>query len=296
MENPLLNFSNQVAAVVSAAADHVVAIDSGRRISSSGVIWAQDLIVTADHALKRHEDLRVTLPSGDQSGAELLGRDPGTDLAILRAENLPVPAWSFAAVPKPGQLAVIAGRGSESGTHASLGVLSAVSGEWRTWRGGRMEHYIRLDVGQYPGTSGAAVLNAAGELIGIATGGLSRIAALAIPTATITRVVAQLLEKGHVGRGFLGVGLQPVPLPDRFGIPQPAGVIVLTVEPDGPAEKAGLLLGDVIVTIDGHPVTDTADVLAALDAESIGRPVTLDILRGGERRTLTATVGERPRN
>ena len=131
--------------------------------------------------------------------------------------------------------------------NATLGIISACSGEWRTWRGGRLDHYIRLDLTLYPGSDGGAVVNTAGETIGIATSALSRIAGLAIPAVTIDRVVDEILTRGHVARGYLGVGLQPVELPDHQ-----KGLIVLSLEPEGPAAKAGVLIGDILVTLGGN--------------------------------------------
>jgi len=165
-----------------------------------------------------------------------------------------------------------------------------VSGSWRTWRGGRLDNYIRLDLTLYPGSSGGVAVNTAGEAIGIATSNLSRIAGVAIPAVTIDRVVDEILARGRVARGYLGVGLQPVELPDHH-----KGLIVLSVEPQGPAGKAGLLIGDSLIALDGKPVPDTDDIQSVLESHGVGQPVEAEVLRGGASKKLAITIGERPR-
>src|SRR5439155_13669507 len=160
-----------------------------------------------------------------------------------------------------------------------LGIISACSGEWRTWRGGRLDNYLRLDLTLYPGSDGGAVVNTAGETIGIATSALSRIAGLAIPAATLDRVVDEILARGHVARGYLGVGLQPVELPDHH-----KGLIVLTVEQGGPAARAGLMIGGMLVSLGGTAVGDTDDIQAVLEGRAVGQAVEAGSLRGGESR------------
>jgi S1-C subfamily serine protease len=171
-----------------------------------------------------------------------------------------------------------------------MGILSAVSGEWRTWRGGRLDHYIRLDLTLYPGSDGGLIINTAGETIGVATSALSRIAGLAIPASNVSRVVDEILARGSVSRGYLGVGLQPVELPDHQ-----KGLIVLSLEPDGPAARAGMLIGDIVTSVADTAVGDTDDVQLALEKHGAGSSVGLGLLRGGEARTLHVVVGERRR-
>jgi S1-C subfamily serine protease len=174
--------------------------------------------------------------------------------------------------------------------NATLGIISACSGEWRTWRGGRLDHYIRLDLTLYPGSDGGAVINTAGETIGVATSALSRIAGLAIPAVTIDRVVDEILARGRVARGYLGVGLQPVELPDHQ-----KGLIVLSLEPGGPASNAGVLIGDILVKLGGKAVHDTDDIQLGLEGHGVGQKVALEVLRGGEARQVDVVIGERPR-
>lgn len=289
MSTELAAFSSELAAIVEKTAPSVAAVHARPRFPSSGVFWKPGVIVTAEHTIRREEEIHVTLPNGSSAAATLAGSDPGTDLAVLKAE-FDAPLLKLAAVPVAGQIALAIGRSPDSGANATMGIVSAVSGDWRTWRGGRLDHYIRLDLTLYPGSSGGAVVNTSGEVIGIATSALSRIAGVAIPAATIDRVVEQILARGRVSRGYLGVGLQPVELPDHQ-----KALIVLSLAPDGPAVAAGLLLGDILVTLGGAAVADTDDIQSALESRPVGQPVEAGILRGGVAQTIAITVGERPR-
>lgn len=289
MSTELAAFSSELAAIVEKTGPSVAAVHARPRFSSSGVFWKPGVIVTAEHTLRREEEISVTLPNGTNAPATLAGSDSGTDLAVLKAD-FPAPPLKLASTPTPGQIALAIGRSQDSGVNATMGIISAVSGDWRTWRGGRLDHYIRLDLTLYPGSSGGAVVNTAGDVIGIATSALSRIAGVAIPAATIDRVVEQILARGRVARGYLGVGLQPVELPDHQ-----KALIVLSLAPDGPAATAGVLLGDILVTLGGTAVSDTDDIQSALESRGVGQPVEAGILRGGVAQTIAITVGERPR-
>ena len=301
MGNSLVELSNELAGAVEQAGRAVVAVNARPRISSSGVHWRPGVIVTAEHAVKRDEEITVTLADGRTAAATLAGRDPGTDLATLKVEDAQVPLADFDGDEslRAGNVVLAVGRSAETGVNATMGVVSAVYGSWRTWRGGLIDRYIRLDVTLYPGSSGGAVVNAKGQVLGIATSGLSRIAGLAIPNSTVSRAVDELLAKGHVSRGYLGVGLHPVSLPahltNQLRLAEPNGLIVVMVEPNGPAERAGLLIGDILLALDGKPIQDTDDVLAALGGEVVGTVVKASILRGGTPAELSIAVGERPR-
>jgi S1-C subfamily serine protease len=290
MASDLAALSNDLAAAVERAARSVVAVHARPRFSSSGVFWRPGIIVTAEHAIRGGDDITVTLPSGASAGATLAGRDPGTDVAVLRVESGSGEAIPHAAaLPAAGNLVLSVGRSKDSGVNATMGIVSAVSGSWRTWRGGRLEHYIRLDLTLYPGSSGAVAVNIAGEAIGIATPVLSRIAGLAIPAISLDRIVDEILTRGSVRRGYLGIGLQPVELPDHQ-----RGLIVLSVEPGGPAEQAGVLIGDVVLSLGGSPVVDTDDVQNALESKAVGDPIEVDLLRGGSLTRIAVITGERP--
>jgi S1-C subfamily serine protease len=292
MENPLVALSNELAATVEKAGRSVVTVHGRPRIPSSGVIWKAGVIVTAEHTLRRDDDLRITLGDGRNANAQIAGRDPGTDIAVLRADTGDQPAASVKATDdlKAGNLTLAIGRSHETGVNAALGVISSLSGPWHTWRGGKLDQFVRLDVGLYPGASGGATVTVKGDLIGIATGGLSRTSTLAIPVQTIGRVVDALLEKGHIARGYLGVGLQPVAIP-----PDKSGLIVLSVEPEAPAGKAGVVIGDVFISLNEKSVTDTDDVQAVLGPEFVGKVVKATVLRGGTLTDFNITIGERPR-
>jgi S1-C subfamily serine protease len=291
MSSQLAALSNEIAATVKQVEGHVVAVHARPRFSSSGVLWKSGVVVTAEHTIRREEEITVTLPDGNTVPATLAGADSGTDIAVLKVESaLGGAGLTRAGAPDPGTLALAVGRSEDSGVNASLGIISARSGEWRTWRGGQLEHYIRLDLNVFPTSDGGAVVNTAGELIGVATTALSRIAALAIPAVTVERVTDQILTRGHVPRGYLGVGLQPVELPDHQ-----KGLIVLSLEPGGPAAKAGVLIGDIFVALAGRGVSETEDLQTSLESHSPGTPVEAEVLRGGTSRKITITLGERPR-
>lgn len=292
MENELIALSNELAGAVEQAGRAVVAVNARPRYASSGVLWRPGVIVTAEHTIRRREEIGVTLPDGRATTATLAGRDAGTDIAVLKLADAAAATATFGATEslKPGHIVLAIGRSPDSGVNATMGILSAASGPWRTWRGGQMDQYLRLDLTVYPGSSGGAVVDTAGRVLGMATGALSRIAGLAVPVSTINRVVDELLRSGHVARGYLGLGLHPVTLPDGA-----TGLIVLSAEPGGPAARAGVLLGDILVALAGKAACDTDDLQAVLDGEPVGKPLAARIVRGGQVIELSVTVGERPR-
>jgi len=291
MVNDLTAFSTELADVVGKVGKSVVAVDARPRYGSSGVFWRPGIVVTAEHTIRREEEIGVALPDGKTVSATVSGTDAGTDIAVLKVDGQAGDAPVIASGdPAPGNLALALGRSPDSGVNATLGIISAVSGSWRTWRGGRLDRYIRLDLTMYPASSGGLVVNAKGEAIGIATSALSRIAGLAIPASTVDRVVDEILSRGHVARGYLGVGLQPVELPDHHKC-----LIVLSLEPEGPASKAGVLIGDVLVSLGGTPVTDTDDIQAVLERHSVGQTIEAGVVRGGVALNVGVVIGERSR-
>ncbi len=290
MANELTALSSELADVVGKVGNSVVAVDARPRFGSSGVIWRPGIVVTAEHTVRREEEITVTLPDGKSVAATVVGSDPGSDLTVLKVEGAAGGPVVAASEPAPGNLALSIGRSPDSGVNATMGIVSAVSGSWRTWRGGRLDNYIRLDLTLYPGSSGGLVVNTKGEAIGIATSALSRIAGLAIPASTVNRVVDEILSRGHVARGYLGVGLQPVELPDHH-----KGLIVLSLEPEGPAGKAGVLIGDVLVSLGGTAVDDTDDIQTVLEKHAVGSTVPAGLVRGGVAVNIGIVVGERPR-
>jgi S1-C subfamily serine protease len=299
MSAELIALSEALAQATDRAAGSAVAVHTEARGSSSGVVWRSGVIVTAEHALRRDEDIQVTLPGGRVTAATLAGRDPSTDLAVLKcAEAIsPITETSDVSSIKPGSLALVVGRTRASGPVAALGAVSLVVAERRTWIGAALAPYIRLDIGVQPTAVGGAVIDAHGRVMGIATPRFARFGAIAIPAPTVNRVVDVLLQKGRIPHGYLGVGLQPVRLPDALRRTlkrdDKTAAIVLEVEPEGPAQKAGIVIGDIFVALAGHAVTRLEDVHGQLGAESIGKALSLKFVRGGALQEVHIVVGER---
>ena len=299
MSEALIELSNALAAATERAAIHIVAVHTGPRGSSSGVIWRAGIIVTADHALRSDEEIKVTLPDQRVVSATLVGRDATTDLAVLKCAEAasPVPAFGDAAALAAGHLTLVVGRTRASGPVAALAAVSLAVAERRQWGGATLSPYIRLDVGLQPTAIGGAVVDARGNVVGIATPKFAGFGAIAIPAATVNRVADVLLSKGRIPRGYLGVGLQPIRLPaeltqstHRKG---KTATIVLDVAPDGPAHKAGLLIADLLLSLDGREVLHPGDVHSTLGPDSIGKTFVAQLLRGGELREVRISVTER---
>jgi S1-C subfamily serine protease len=296
----LLALSNDLAGAVERAGQSVVAVHARPRNPSSGVHWQQGVIVTADHTLRRDEEISVGLPDGRMIPAVLAGRDASTDLAVLKlqAAEFPVAEIGDAAALRVGHVVMAVARPGERGVSASWGVISALGGPWRSWHGGQIDQFIRPDVSLYPGFSGGPLVDAHGRVMGINTSG-PRNMVLTIPPSTVNRVVGQLLARGRIVRGYLGVGMQPVRLPESLkqtlNLPRASGVIIVAVEANNPAERAGLLIGDVLVALNGVPVSDTADVQALLGPDRVGTAVSASIIRAGQLAERVIMIGERPR-
>ena len=288
MDNLLSALSNQIAAAVATAAANVVTVHARPRVTSSGIVWGDGLVVTADHTIARTEGIQLTLADGRRVDAKLHGRDSATGIALLSAEGVAgtTPDTS-AAETRPGAMLVGVGRNADTGPTASLGILSAAGGAWRTWRGGTLDNFLRLDMTLHPGSAGGIVVDSDGRFVGMATDGLSRLSWLAIPGATLARVVAELREKGRVARGYLGVGLQGVAYAGGHG------AIVLSVEEASAAHRAGVLVGDVLIAMDGTEVADPEDVQRFLAERSPGAKVATRIVRGGQNIELSIELGER---
>ncbi len=299
MSSQLIELSNDLAQATDRAASTAVAVHAELRGSSSGVVWRAGVIVTSEHALRRDEEIHVTLPDGRVASATLAGRDASTDLAVLKCPEATTSVSEFgdATAIKPGSLTLVVGRTRASGPVAALGVVSLVSAERKTWTGASLTPYIRLDVALPPTAAGGAVVDAHGRAFGIVTPRFGRFGAIAIPAAMVNAVVDTLLQKGRIPRGYLGVGLQPVRLPDALRQSlhrdEKSAAIILEVEPDSPAHKAGLVIGDVIVSLSGQPVARLEDVHSRLQGAAIGKSLSLGFVRGGTLQETTVTVGER---
>jgi len=291
----LLTLSNDLAAAVERAGQVVFGVNARTRLGSTGVHWRSGLIVTANHTVRVDEDITVTRPDGRAIAATLAGRDPAIDIAVLKvdAPDVAVADLGESNAVRVGHLVLAVGRGP----CASWGVVSAI-GEGRGPRsaGGAL---FSLDLTLYPGFSGGPLVNAQGQVIGVNSSGTSRHLQLAIPSAAVTRVVDELVRRGRLARPYLGVGTQPVILPEtlrqRFNLEQPTAVIVVAVQPSSPAASAGLLMGDVVVSLGGTSITDPGDLASVLRPDHVGEEMTVSVLRGGEPRDIRITVGERPR-
>jgi S1-C subfamily serine protease len=296
--NPLVAFSDHAAQLVERTGSSIVAVHGGGQGSSSGIHWRSGVIVTAEEVLERDEDVKVTLPSGRLVEASLAGRDPSTDVAVLRfqPDGLPAASTADAATLRPGHVVLAVGN-HEGAPVASLGVVAAVGGPWHSLRGGTIDNLIRIDLVLSRAAEGGALIDAQGSVVGMAVLGPRR-RVLAIPTSTIDRVVDQLLAKGHVFRGYLGAGLQPLRRRRPSHDTQPAGsargVLVVSIDPDGPAARAGLLVGDIVVTWNAKPIDRVRDVMHLLGVDSVGATVDLQLIRGGAPTTLKVALGERP--
>ncbi len=298
MATELVNLSNTLAEIVERAAASIVAVHARRGIGSSGIAWRDNLILTSSEGVRTEEGIKVALPDGRITTARLRGRDSGTDLAVLETDATGLRPLDFAddVALKAGQLALAVGRTANTGPIASFGIISGVSGEWKTWRGGKLDPFVRLDISAYPTLSGGAALTADGNLIGLVSTGLSRSSVLAVTRNTIDRIAGKLSQQGYVSRGFLGVALQPVALPPQMKekVGQDTGIMLLGIEPDGPAAVGGLIMGDVLVSGDGQPLAQPEALAELLERTPAGQIVKFKALRAGALQDLDVRIGERP--
>jgi len=297
MANPLTDFSNGLSSAVEKAGASTILVDARKRYPASGIAYAADLVLTADHVVTREDDIKVLLPDGKSLAATIAGRDPGSDLALLRLAEKALTAAKTSDDVKVGQLVLALGRPNSEGMQASWGIVTAISGPTRTFRGGMLDEYIRSETTPYPGFSGGPLVNTEGEVLGLNTSGLTRGSSLTIPNKVAWRVAEALATHGSVKRGYLGVRTQPVEIPEAarqaLKREQEHGLLVLWLEEGGPAEKGGLLVGDILVAISGQPVGDPDDLFSALNSDTVGNAIAVEVLRGGRPETVSVTVGER---
>ena len=291
-------FSDELAALVESAGSSVVQVDARRRHPATGIVLQADgVIVTAHHIVTRDEAITVTFADGTELPATMVGRDPSTDLAVLRveAEGLTVPNWVTSDEATVGALVLALGRPGAT-VQASLGVVSALGDSWQAPSGSRIDRYMKPDLVMYPGFSGGPLVGADGVVYGMNTSAMMRGAAITIPTETIQRVAEALLEHGHIKRGYLGVTAQTVRLQDAITeeAEQETGLLVASVEEDSPAAVGGVLQGDVILQLDGNATRSMEELLGLLNGVIVGSEVALTLVRGGEMQTITVTIGERP--
>ncbi len=299
MSSVLSQLSDALAAAVEKAAASTVLVNARRRLPASGIVWSADgAIVTADHVLERDDSIEVLLPSGETAAATIAGRDAGSDLAVLRVNRTGLTPAELApeGSARVGSIVLAVGRPTPEGPMASLGVVGAVGGAWRTFRGAEVEGYVRSDTTFFPGFSGGPLVDPEGRVIGLNSSRLGRGAGLTVPAVALTRIVADLLAGGKVRRAYLGISSQGARLPAPLAAAldgQESGLLIVSVEPGSPADQAGLLIGDILVAFAGTPVTDTDDLQASLGAGRIGQPTPARILRGGEVKDLSITLAER---
>lgn len=297
VNSTLTSLSEELAQVVDQAGAHVVRVEGRRRLPASGVVWsAEGLVVTAHHVIEREGRVQVGLPSGEKVPAALVGRDPTTDLALLRveAEGLQPAEWAGPETARVGHLVLALGRPGRS-VQATLGIVSALGEAWRTPAGGHVDRFLQTDVVMYPGFSGGPLVDSRGRALGVNTSALLRGISLTVPTPTVRRVVEALRAHGRVRQGYLGVGVQPARLPERLAEAQDqeTALLVNWVEPGGPADQGGVLVGDLLLALEGEPLRAVDDLLAALSGDRVGRQVALRVLRGGRVEELSLRVGER---
>ena len=296
----LMNFSNELATIAEHVGQSVVTVHGGRRRPSSGIHWRKDVVVTSEHALRGAQEITVNTGADKDFTATLAGRDPSTDLAVLRVEGLeaPVPDFGDSASLKLGHFVLALARSWRGNVVASAGIIGGASGAWRTWRGGQIEQHLRLALELYPGMSGGPLVDSDGRVVGMNTAGLAPGRAVVLPITTVNRVLDELLQKGHIARPYLGLSMAPVPLPEKLrdvaGANVSTGLLVMHVESDSPAGKAGIALGDVLIQLQGRYVADTAAVRDALASGRIGDNVKAKVLRGGALSEQSITLGERP--
>ena len=297
MSNVLVELSNAMAAATEKAGASTLMVNARRRMPASGIAYSADLVLTADHVVEREEGITVTLGDGTEIPASLVGRDPGTDLALLRLEHANAKPAETAKKPKIGQLVLALGRPSTTGVEASLGVVSAISGSVRTPRG-MLDSYIRTDTTPFPGFSGGPLVDAEGRILGLNTSGFGRGSSITIPVDLAWKVAEQLAKHGSIKRGYLGIRSQAVEIPDAGQISlkrkQAAGLLVMSIEKKSPAEAGSMMVGDILVGIDSHPVSDHDGLFALLSGDVVGKSIPVEILRGGQLQTLQVKIGTRP--
>ena len=297
MAEVLATLSNELASVVTSAGASVARVDARNRMPASGIVWSADgVIVTASHAVEREDNIGIGFGDEQTTSAALVGRDPTTDIAVLRAQShgLKAPGWSDMERLRVGHLALALGRPGKT-VLATHGIVSALGDSWRTPGGGRIDRYLQTDAPMHPGFSGGPLVDVSGHFIGLNTSGMMRGSSLTIPASTVKRVVETLLAHGKVRRGYLGVAAQPVRLPEAIAsqLGQETGLLLVSIERGGTAEQSGLVLGDTIVSIEGQPVRHLDDLLTVLGPDRIGAELPARALRSGQLQEFRLRVGER---
>ena len=297
-KNVLVELSDALADAAETAGKATVLVNARRRMPASGIAYAADLILTADHVIDRDEDIKVTLADGTETLARIAGRDAGADIAVLKLERATATVAEATKSPaRLGQIVLVLGRPSTNGIEASLGTVSAIGGPIRTGRGGMLEKYIRTDGISYPGFSGGPLVGADGTVLGLNTSGLASGAAVTIPADIAWRMADTLSKHGRIKRGYLGIRSQTVEIQSSsrqaLKREQEAGLLIVSVEKDSPASNGGLMVGDILVAVAGTPVLHHDELFARLNGDVVGKSTPIEILRGGQPQTVNVVIGER---
>jgi serine protease DegQ len=276
----------------------IVTVNGRRRLPATGIVWEAGTVITASHVVERDDDLTIDLPDGSTVPATLVGRDHGSDLVVLSAETGSAAPLARAASPaRVGQLALAVGRSGSDGVRATFGAVSTIGGAWRTINGSKVSGYVRAELTMLPGFSGGPLVTVGGELLGLNTSALGRDGGITLPISAIEPIVADLKAHGRLRRGYLGIASQSVDIPaslaETVATGQARGLLIVHVEPDGPAASAGLLIGDILLAVGGQPVTDTGTLQEQLGPDTVGTALDTRVLRGGAIMDLSVTVGTR---
>ena len=299
METSVLTaLSDSMVRAAATAGAATVRVDGRKGHSASGVIVQPGLVICASHAVERDDGIQIELPDGSLAPAQLVGRDPASDLCLLRVENETFAAALPASEPaQVGQIVLALGRPTADGIQASLGVVGAVGGPLRGQNGRLLERFIRTDAIPYPGFSGGPLVDGDGGVLGINTSGFAPGASLAVPAAAAWQIAQAIQQFGRVKRGFLGIQSQPVELPagasSGLGREQKLGLLLSMVERGQPADSAGLMVGDILVAIDNQPLETHEQLVQWLAAGTAGKTASLEVLRGGRLANLSVKIGER---
>jgi S1-C subfamily serine protease len=297
-QNVLVELSDALADAAEKAGKATVLVNARRRMPASGIVYAPDLILTADHVVEREEGIKVILADGAEVSAQVAGRDAGSDLAVLKLERA---AGAIAEVTKSparlGQIALALGRPSAEGIEASLGTVSAIGGPIRTGRGGMLERYLRTDSISYPGFSGGPLVAADGTVLGLNTSGLANGAVVTVPADIAWQLADTLVQHGRIKHGYLGIRSQTVDIPEAsqkaLKREQATGLLIVGVENGSPADKGGLIVGDILVGVAGEPVLHHDELFTRLNGEVVGKSAPIDLIRGGQPQTLSVVIGEK---
>jgi S1-C subfamily serine protease len=297
-KNMLVELSDAIADAAETAGKSTVLVDARRKFPASGIAFAKDMVLTADHVIEREEDIKVILADGTEVTARLVGRDPGTDLAVLKLDSASATPAEVSKTPaRVGQFVLAIGRPSAKGIESSFGTVNSIGGPVRTGRGSMLESYIKTDVVSYPGFSGGPLVNGDGTIFGINTSGFGNGGAITIPADVAWKIAETLAKHGKIKRGYLGIRSQTVELSadaqKALKREQETGLLLVGLEADSPAGKGGLIVGDILVGVAGESAAHQDDLFVRLSGDVVGKSVAIDILRGGKLESIKVEIGER---